>query len=80
MLVQALADLLYCFAILHYDAQHLVDSILQRILFELKHMSPAALSQLVSGLTLLNHRDAVTDVFLSELADAAVGQVGNYQQ
>ena len=54
--MQALADVLYSFAILHCDHQHMVDSILTRILFDLKRMSPAALSQLVSGLHLLHHR------------------------
>lgn len=54
--LQALADLLYTFAILHFDAQQMVDSILRRILFDLKSMSPAALSQLVFCLHLLNHR------------------------
>ena len=54
--LQALADVLYSFAILHCDHQQMVDSILTRILFDLKRMSPAALSQLVSGLHVLHHR------------------------
>lgn len=48
--------MLYSFAILRYDAQHMVDSILKTILFDLKHMPPASLSQLVFGLHLLRHR------------------------
>ena len=54
--LQALADILYTFAILNVDAQHMTDSILERIVYDLKSMSPASLSQLVSGLHLLNHR------------------------
>ena len=63
--LQALADLLYSFAILRYDAQHMVDSILTRILFDLKHMSPASLSQLVYGLHLLRHRLVLTHIMHS---------------
>ena len=53
---QALADLFYSFAVLGCEAQHMTDVILESLVYDLKQMSPACLSQLVYGLHLLNHR------------------------
>ncbi|KAK9803158.1 hypothetical protein WJX72_005700 [[Myrmecia] bisecta] len=75
---ESLSDVLWGCAMLGYHHPRLVDSITQRCLHLLRDMPPAVLSQLVCGLAVLEHKDAVTDVFLDAVSDEAIRNINRF--